>query len=297
MTATSRLLGPRRGSALLELLVALPLALLMAGLAVQLFVTQLRVTAGIEGKLHNQRELEHAAMMLASELRAASANALEQWTDTSLVMRTSVLSGIVCATPAPQVIDIVVGDTGDPLRAALFATPGAGDVLAAPAADTSNPGAPLSVLNDSSRYAVITGAQRESAACATSPLRRAGSASPWRLTVAPPGIASVAPGELITVARRTEWRAYRAADGEYYLGKREWNGSAWSITQPAVGPLLPNSQAGFRIAVTRADGTLLSASDPAAHLVRLSIRMARVASTAAAPYDSLLVQLALRGGQ
>lgn len=287
----------RQGSALLELLVALPLALLVAGLAVQLFVTQLRVTARIEGKLHNQRELEHSAMVLASELRAASANTLESWTDTSLVLRSAVMVGVVCASPAPHLVDVISGDAAEPLRAALFAAPRAGDVLAAPLADTSNPGDPITVLNHSSRYTTITSARQESSACAASPLRRSAVASPWRLTIAPLANTAVAVGELITVARRTEWRSYRATDGDYFLGKREWNGAAWSVTQPAVGPLLSNAQAGFRLTIARADGTLLSASDPAAQMVRLSLRMPRLPHNAAIPYDSLLVQLALRGGR
>ncbi len=287
----------RPGSALLELLVAMPLALLVAGLAVQLFVTQLRVTARVEGKLHNQRELEHAAMVLASELRGASANSLESWTDSSLVLRNAVAVGIVCATPAPHVVDIIVGDASDPLRAALFAAPRAGDVLAAPTADTSNAGAPLAELDSSSRYATVTHAQTVSSACSASPLRRSASASPWRLTIVPLASGSVAIGELVTVARRTEWRAYRAADGEYYLGKREWNGSVWSITQPAIGPLLPNVQAGFRLSVARANGTPVNTADPDARMLQLTFRMPRRPHNVATPYDSLLVQLALRGGR
>ncbi len=276
---------------------ALPLALLISGLAVQLFVVQLRVAARVQGKLHNQRELEHSAMVLASELRGASAGALESWTDSSVVLHSTVMVAVACATPAAHVVDLILGGPSDALRAAYFAAPRAGDMLAAPVADTSNAGVPLIAINSSSRYTTVTNTQPEPSACAASPLRASSAIAPWRVSISPMASGSVAVGELITISRRTEWRAYRAADGDHYLGKREWNGSTWSITQPAVGPLLPNDQGGFQLSVMSANGTALAATDTAARMVHLVLRMPRRPHNPAAPYDSLLVQLALRGGR
>ncbi len=287
----------RAGSALLELLVALPLALLICAVAVQLFSTQLRVTARTESRMRNQRELSHAAMVLAADLRAASVSALEAWSDTSIVVFAPVMIGVVCATPAPHVIDVVAGDHDHVLREMASAAPRAGDRAYIAPADSSLAGAPPTALDSASIERTLRNAQSTALACTSSPLRAGSSRAPWRLElVAPPPLPPDI-GTLVTVARRTEWRAYRASDGEHYLGRRDWNGSAWSTTQPVAGPLANSAQRGFRLRVTRSDGTPVGVGDPTARIIAAHLRMHRRPAHAMGTFDSLSVQLALRGGK
>lgn len=287
----------RRGNAVLELLVALPLALLIAGAAVQLFVTQLRVTSRLEARLRNTRELEHVGMVLAADLRGASASSLESWTDSSIVLQASALVGVVCATPAPNVVDIVTGDSHHALRAALNADPRAGDQLAFALPDTSNVGASLTTLDSMTHRVNITDGVRESTACASSPLRDSAPEPPWRVTIATAPIAAPDIGSFVTVLRRTEWRSYRAATNEYFLGRREHNGIAWSTTQPVAGPLTPTTLGGFTLSVLRGDLTPASAAAHDARLVRVQVRITRRPPDPVLPYDSIAAQFALRGGR
>jgi hypothetical protein len=281
----------------LELLVALPLSLLITGAAVQLFVTQLRVTSRIESRLRNTRELEHVGMVLAADLRGASASALESWTDSSIVLHASVLVGVVCATPAPNVVDIVSGDMHHALRAASSADPRVGDQLAFAPPDSSNVGASLTDLDSATQHTNIVGAAPESSACANSPLRGSAPESPWRITLAASSALAPDVGSFVTVRRRTEWRAYRAATNEYFLGRREHNGTAWSTTQPVAGPLTPTALGGFTLSVLRGDLTPASAAAGDARLVTAQVRITRRPADAAIPHDSITVQLALRGGR
>lgn len=286
----------RRGSAVLEVLVALPLALLITGAAVQLFVTQLRVTSRIEARLRNIRELEHVGMVLAADLRGASASTLESWTDSSIVLHAAALVGVVCGTPAPDVIDIVSGHADHPLRVALNADPRVGDQLAFAPPDTSNVGAPLASLDSATLRISIISAAPEPSACANSPLRDSAPQSPWRMTLAASPSAPPNIGSLVSVLRRTEWRAYRAGTNDYFLGRREHNGAAWSTTQPVAGPLTPNQLGGFSLAVLRDDLTPATVGAHDARIVRAHVRITRRPPDAALPYDSITVQLALRGG-
>jgi hypothetical protein len=288
---------PRTGSALLELLVAMPLGLLLAALATQLFITQLQATRRVGSQLRNSRELEQAAVVLASALRGASATDVESWSDTNLVMHVAVLSGVLCGTPAPAVVD-VVGERGQhPARSLLLDTPQRGDRVQAAASDSTLAGGEPAALDSAPQFAELAALTHAASACVDSPLRLATGAQPWRLALATALAAAPDPGSLVVVTRRTEWRSYRAADGLTYLGQREWDGVRWSTTQPVIGPLLANAAAGFQLRVLGASGAhAVSASE--ARVVEFSFRAPRMGTrvVGASPYDSLITRVALRGG-
>ncbi len=285
----------RHGGTVLELLVAMPLALLLSGVAVQLFVTQLRTARSIEVRLHNLRELEHGALAIAADLRAAAAADLETWTDTSVVLHAPVFTGVVCGAPAAHLVDVVAGHGAHPLRAVVFAAPRSGDRLVYATADTALAGAPSAALDSTEQAISVQAVSRASAACARSALHTAAGGTPWRLTVSAGAGEPPDAGSVVSVRRRVEWRAYRAGDGTYWLGRRDWNGTAWATIQPVAGPLLSHRDGGFRLRVTRADGTpVASASE--ARLVLLELRAARRTPASGLVQDSLRVRLALRGG-
>ncbi len=288
----------RTGSALIELLVAMPLALLLAALAVQLFVVQLRITHESSARISNHAMLEHATAMIAADVQGAAATDVESWTDTSLIVRAPLLHATVCGTPAPRVVDVLDADPTHPLRSITFGTVQAGDVAALTLGDTSLAGMSVLARDTLERRFVITDVSSSGAACATSPLRLHGGGTPLRITLAtapqePPEL-----GSPLTVARRTEWRSYRASDGAFYLGRHDWNGTAWTTIQPALGPLLPNAQHGFRVRVLHQDGTPLSSMSSNARFLELHVRTPRTGVAATGPqFDSLTARLAFRGGR
>jgi hypothetical protein len=286
---------PRRGASLLELLVALPLTLLVGAVAVELFVTQWRVAQQTELRWRTRRELDHAALVLASELRPLAAEDLETWSDTSLVAQSVVLVGVVCGVPAPGVTDVVVVGSAAPISAAVFGEPRSGDRLTWPLGDSTLAGIPAHELAGPGGSAILRDARRVSGGCAASPLL--GSGSPWRFVVEGAPESGLAPGAMVRVQRRVEWRAYRATDGAWYLGRRDWNGDAWNTIQPAVGPLHRGAGGVFTVSPQRADGT---PATPVSHDVRqiaFTVRARRPdARRPDARLDSLRAVVALRGG-
>jgi len=279
----------RRGASLLEVVVALPLLLLVAALAVQGFVTQLRVVTLQEARLANVRELEHAALALAADLRPLAAWDLASWSDSAIVADVPVLTGYVCGTPAPHIVDVAFGEMGAAARAVLIAEPRAGDALGWAGLDTAVVGRAPAALDSARRRRTLGTATPSAAACADSPIRGVG--APWRLTLAVASVTLPQVGTPVAVMRRTEWRSYRASDAAHYLGRREWNGVAWSTLQPVAGPLAATAHGGMVLRLLRADGADANAALGDARRIDLLLRARR----GDASVDSLRVQLALRG--
>lgn len=279
----------RRGATLLDVLVALPLLLLLGALAVQGFVTQLRLVTVQEARLANVRELEHAALALAADLRPLSAWDLESWSDSAITATVPVLTGYVCGAPAPQVIDVAVGNPDAAARAVVLADVRAGDVFGWAGVDSVMVGSEPVALDSARRQFTIDAVASAAAACADSPIR--GAAAPWRLTLSAAPAAVPLAGTPITIARRTEWKSYRAVDGAHYLGRRDWNGVAWSTVQPVAGPLQAPALGGMVLQLLRTNGTHATAALGDARQVDLVLRAPR-GSTGT---DSLRVRLALRG--
>jgi len=281
----------RRGVALLELVVALPLLLLVAALAVQGFVSQLRVVTRQDARLANLRELEHAALALAADLRPLAASDLESWSDTTISARVPVLVGYVCGTPAPHLVDVALGVPGSAARAVVLADPRRGDVLAWTGADSAVAGLAPVALDAPPHRGVLDAAHAVASACPASPIR--GTSAPWRLTLAAPPATLPSPGTPVSLARRTEWRLYRSGDAAHYLGRRDWNGTSWSTIQPVAGPLHAPGQGGLVLRVLHADGRSASGAPGDARQLDIILRAPRGRT---ATSDSLRLRLALRGG-
>jgi hypothetical protein len=292
-----RLMRTPRGSALLELVLALPLSALLATAAVQIMLSQLRVARQVQARVAGTRELEHAVLALASDLRASAATDLETWSDTSITLHAQVFVGTVCGAPAPHVIDVIGGAPSSPLRASLSAAPRAGDRLLLGVQDTALLGESAVGLDTMSVGANIASAATESSACASSAMNARAGGTPWRITLVAASPAWPRPGDVVVVTRRTEWRAYRASDQQTYLGRRDWNGLSWSTIQPVVGPLRSNAQGGFRLRVTGANGAQLFGAHPDAKQVHVRLASAHRVGGSAAVLDSLDATLSLRGGR
>lgn len=285
----------RRGVALLEVLVALPLTMLVIGLATALLLTQLRVTMAGSARVESTRTVSHASLVLAHDVRALAAADLVTWTDSSLQADIPILVGVTCGAPSAERLDVVA--TAGPLGPLWRDAPAAGDGVTWAIADTSVVG---DAAADSARYAVaLQAATSAPTGCADSPLR--GASSPIRLTLANgvPTAALPPPGVLVVVRRRVEWRAYRAADTETWLGRREWTAGGWTVIQPAVGPLASVAEGGLTLAVLRADGTPVLPGAPDARVVRLRLRAPRrgTPSGAGGQVDTLAMRITLRGGR
>lgn len=120
-------------------------------------------------------------------------------------------------------------------------------------------------------------------------------ASTWTVSLVEPFV--VPAGAAMRFARRTRVSSYRASDGRWYLGVREWNGSLerFNTVQPVAGPLRSHAadaaSTGFRFSWTDSAGAPAGAApDGIATAIVVtrgeSVRPARVAGlwSRAAPW-------------
>lgn len=226
----------RRGLTLVELLVATVLAAIVLGAATSSLLRQQRSHARLSAVTGADAQSRAAMLVVGSELAlldpAAGDLADGEAYDSAIQFRSLVATSLACATDAgaatllPDLTDSIPlsGATGDPRI---------GDTLW--------------WLPDSAwRSAVITSVPNLRATCAA-PVAASGATQ--RVVASTPD--TIAAGTPLRVTRQARFAIYRASDGTWQLGYREWNEPThrFAAPQPVVGPLLPRSAArhsGFR---------------------------------------------------
>ncbi len=295
---------PRRGSSLIEVLVALPIIALIGVIAVQLLLSVHRQVIRDDGTLGATRELRQGAFILASELRGVRSRDVFVWSDTSIEFDATVGTGVVCAAPPGAATLDLVDDDGataaavatdaDPLAAIWNQPPQAGDRITLWLAEP-HPASTHSA--DTLRRVVRTlHALTAGSHCAGSPLL-ASSATTIRLQLADSTTSAVAVGTPARITRRTRYSLYRAGDGDWFLGRRTMGVTGWDVIQPVAGPLLSASALGLRMLVYDAAGTLLSDTSSAPSRVHIGLRAPRRTGRAAPTVpgvDSLSTDVVLR---
>jgi hypothetical protein len=238
----------RRGWTVPEMLIALTVTSLIVALAAGAAVSQLRIYRGIGEIAAVRTQVSQAALVTANVLRdlpsrrhilVAMDSALEAATGTGTSFTCEADTGrIVVARPAPS------GNT----MAAFAETPQIGDDVEILAVDSSVGRLDARIASDA----------------VSSPCARFPDAGAWSFTLAEPFV--VAAGMPVRFTRRVRLSAYRASDGLWYLGLKEWNTSLarFNSIQPVAGPLLPQgaSPPGFSLEYRDASGALLSPADP-----------------------------------
>lgn len=246
--------GAPSGFTLVELLVAVTLLALVLGAVVGLAVAQQRTYAALAARWAARAQLRDASLVLAHDLRPLVAAAdgdpgdLRQAADTLLDLLATTGGSVACAVPGPATIELPPAEAADGALTWWVAAPRAGDL-----ALVLDAGADPAGSDDRWLEYPVAAIGTSVAACAGSPLAGAGPGG-HRLTVAggaplPPTVGRGAP---IVFARRRRWSPYRGSDGLWYLGIREWDGGAWSETQPVAGPF---RRAGAGVSFAAVDGT------------------------------------------
>jgi type II secretory pathway pseudopilin PulG len=249
--------GRPHGWTLVELLVALPLLALAGLVAASLVLDAHRLARRSTYRIAATRELRHAALALAADLRPLAPADLSVVTDTSIEFDAQLGVGFVCGSAAA--LDIVhllpVGGT-DPLRTLWHTAPQPGDRAAIVLASPDHRGRPF-VLDRA-----IAGVATDASACATAPVR-AGSGAPVALRVEPPLPLRPETGAAVRLHRTTRVSTYRAGDGRWYLGRRTRIGGIWETIQPVAGPLRPPREGGLRLTLRDADGASVALPESA----------------------------------
>jgi prepilin-type N-terminal cleavage/methylation domain-containing protein len=285
---TPRAAGRRRGFTLVEMVVALTVTGVVLSLVTVIALRQQRAVASLAEQRSVSARLREASILLPIQLRSASPADIRDARDTSLEMRATIATSFVCDT-APSSI-ILVPTTPDEARYSSVLSPiEAGDTVW------------LLTLDDSLEWrgARITAVATTPAAPCSSlgpTLSDAGlRATRTALSVAPMPAAPI--GLPVRVTRAMRYSLYRAADGDWYAGEREWNNALarFNSIQPIVGPF--SSPAAGGLAFRYADSSGAALPIPVADPRRIAIVdvALRAEGKSGRLVDSTGLTVALRG--
>lgn len=280
----------RTGSTLVELLVAMPLALIVAAAAALLLVRVGRTARAQGSVLADTRELRHARLVLAADLEPLGASELRTVSDTLLEFRG--LQGVLtlCDVPdATSIVAVVPPRSSDLWVAAVRG----GDEVTVwrQSGPTDTPQRVTRVIRDAP-------AAFDAAPCGAD--STAASGRRWRFLLAD-SVPSLMTGTPVTVHRQVRYRHYRSGSS-WWLGRQTRDGSLWESIQPVAGPLRP-AGAGVRIAARDGAGAMVPVSsgvpDSArarAMLLQIALTMSRRVREVGAPLaDSVSLMVPLRG--
>jgi type II secretory pathway pseudopilin PulG len=223
----------RVGSSLVELLVALGLAAVLLAAATGSMLRQQRSAhrVGVSGAAESQAG--HALRLLPDELALLDAAAGDvvpgQASDSTIEVRAVVGSAVACDS-ATNAVTLAPDTGGAPPLGGVARVIAAGDSLWF-----------FDTLGWRAR--AVVAASRTTSGCLRPP---APSAATTRLALDAP--MDVGGGTPLRVTRHERWLFYRASDGRWDLGFRDWNaaGARFNSSQPVAGPFLRALRTGER---------------------------------------------------
>jgi prepilin-type N-terminal cleavage/methylation domain-containing protein len=269
----------RPGVTLVELMVALVLAAIVLGAATASSLRQQRAHATIIAATDADAQIRAATMVLAGQLEqldpAVGDLVQGEAEDTAVQVRAPVAHSIACQREvgAATLVPYMAGSVA---LGGIVAPPKTGDTL------WWRP-------DSTWRSSRIVGTNAVSATCANG--LGAGPSHQMVLT----GADTIDAGTPLRVTRQTRYAIYRASDGTYQLGVREWNDSThrFPAPQPVAGPLLPRNggrRTGFRYFDSGGAELMLSAGPiDVTTVARIRISMQTVVAVRAAGQDSVRV--------
>lgn len=241
----------RRGGTLVELLIALPIASLLAVAAAATLIGGWRLVRRAESSLGSTRELRHAHAAFESELRTLRARDLQSLADTAVEFDALLGAGVVCATPsgAADRVDMASADPADTRGVSWASSLQVGDALSL-----------WRVHNDSLASLVEHRTTVRDVSWASACM-----ASPWmaawadrrtvRLTLADASPSALVVGAAVAARRRTRLSLYRSG-ASWYLGRRTRTGGVWDVVQPVAGPFLSPAHGGMTAHLLDAGGAV-----------------------------------------
>jgi prepilin-type N-terminal cleavage/methylation domain-containing protein len=233
------MLTPRRGVTLAELLVAIVLCgILLTGIGA-LSARQQRFGRDIVVAVERVQESSLGAAVVPVAIRPVSPSAgdLSAATDTALEFRATIGSAVVCDT-AGATMTLTRPTTIPPALASILTRPESGDtawVLSTTGADVWTPRR-------------IIGVSDSTFAC------RIGGVVQWLSEPTRPSLVlrvspstGVEPGSPVRITRPWRFSLYKASDGLWYLGARDWNTTSakFNTIQPVSGPYLSAAKRGL----------------------------------------------------
>lgn len=298
MSLSARPVARRRGTTLVELVVALMAFGLVAAVGVRALQLTSRWYERFSLFVERRAQLDAARHLLVTLPVAASPadSDLAITTDSTLTWSATVASAVICeGAGTSAVVPRTPLHSGVDLSAWATA-PQVGDTLL-----VLDDGPSVSPVDDRWRRHGVTGVHAATGGCVGGPLADSvtdAAAPAWQLDLATP----LGAGDVGAPARLVRWQRlalYRASTGEGQLGFADVGASGWSVIQPVAGPLVPPGAAAPGLDLRWLD-SLLAPAGRGATLVRGTIRaptrrpLRRAGAPPAGSVDSLGIIIALR---
>ena len=225
----------RTGTSLAELLVALTLAGVVLAAAASTTLRQQRGTRWVGALTGAESQVRPVTRLLPDELATLDATAGDvaagEASDSSLQLRVVAASSLACDTATTVVTLVSDAPTNVPLGGAARA-PSPGDSLWYYGGDSAG-----------WRARAVLSASRVTTPCRT-PLAPSGATHRLALDAS----IDAAGGTPLRLTRQERWVVYRAGDGRWYFGIRDWSPSSGRFLppQPVAGPFLRALPSGER---------------------------------------------------
>jgi prepilin-type N-terminal cleavage/methylation domain-containing protein len=290
----------RRGFTIVELLVTAALVALVGAAITGLFVTQLRGYTRGQAANQAQRDLRLGLSLLPMDLRAASVQLadIRQMSDSSLTLRATIGSSIVCERPNNQTIDLPPLGLAKNVLTSWYAQPAVGDWVTVYVSNDLDPS------KDSWRLLqVLAIAPAPAASCAGAPftdpvLDPPASKPRWRVTLSDTvSTTDAGPGKPVRFLRNVKYSLYRPSSSStrWYLGYRDSLSTGWSTIEPIAGPFAPYAANGSGVRVTYCDtnGVVLPNPTLADRIGRVDVNL-RALSRVRGGKDSVIVRDSVR---
>lgn len=275
-------MNSRRAFTLLELIVSVAIAGIVAGAITTTLVRQQRFFGAASDVLDVRAQLRDAADVLASDLRGAAVASygLPFMSDSAIELYTSIGTSVACSAPSGVVVALApsVLANGNTLTS-LLVTPDTGDLAAVYSIPANN--------IDSARWETrrITAFSSRSLA-STCPASTgfttladavAGSTG-YQVTLASSPGADVHKGAPVRFLRRARYSIYKSSDGKWYLGYRRCGvglPSFCATIQPISGPYRPygarGAESGLSFRYFDIGGTEVPAGSSGRSVARIDI--------------------------
>ena len=260
----------RSGFTLPELLIAIACAAALFAVIGALALRQQRLFAELASDAAITGRVREIAATLPIDLRAVSPGAgdIREARDTSLEIRSTIASAVVCDTAGRSVL-LGPAHPGADTYAASLTSAAAGDTAwLLDVGDTLERWVPARITSISS--ATVT-------TCAPGgPL----STQTYVATALALDTPAVRAGTVLRITRPVRYSLYKSADGSWQAGARDWNASLlrFNTIQPVAGPLLPPPEHGLFFSYLDTNGAVIE--KPAESLSAVSL--IRIASRAQA---------------
>lgn len=297
--------APRRGAALLELMMALSITAIIVIVVTGLVARQQHLYRALDDALQTLPQRHDAAALLGADIRTMTTLATPSATasDSAFDIAATIGMSTTCATSPPTQLWIPPRATdANGTLTAWLTLPDSTDHVLIYRGDTATPQweqRPIAAVQ-SRPSTICTG-------LAGPFLDAAASEAPaYEVSLANAASTTIPPGTPIRFVRYGRYNIYRASDGAWYIGYRHCSVThSCDGVQPLVGPLAKGTAAPASFHFFTSNGALIPLGAPLANLARVDIVVRHPRSlvpgidvpSRATQKDSLITSIALRNHQ